>query len=251
MKKFKYLKLSKTKKLRFIDNYFKKKLYIVFLHGFMSDIEGKKPQTFLRFAKKNKLGFLALEYSGHGKSTGKFTKGNISLWTNDTKKLIKRIVKKNNFILIGSSMGSWIGLNQFKNFKKQIKGFIGIGSAPEFLTRLMWNKFTDKIKSDLQTKGKTIIKSGDYEYPITYQLIKDGKKNKVLNKKINSKIKVTMIHGKKDEVVPVNFSRLALSVFKNAKKKLNVLKNGDHSLSNPKQLKIIIKELNYIVKDFI
>ncbi len=251
MKKFKYLKISKTKKLRFIDNYFKKKLYIVFLHGFMSDIEGKKPQTFLRFAKKNKLGFLALEYSGHGKSTGKFTKGNISLWTNDTKKLIKRIVKKNNFILIGSSMGSWIGLNQFKNFKKQIKGFIGIGSAPEFLTRLMWNKFTDKIKSDLQTKGKTIIKSGDYEYPITYQLIKDGKKNKVLNKKINSKIKVTMIHGKKDEVVPVNFSRLALSVFKNAKKKLNVIKNGDHSLSNPKQLKIIIKELNYIVKDFI
>ena len=251
MKKFKYFKLSKSKKLRFIDNYFKKKLYIVFLHGFMSDIEGKKPQTFLRFAKKNKLGFLALEYSGHGKSTGKFTKGNISLWTNDTKKLIKRIVKKNNFILIGSSMGSWIGLNQFKNFKKQIKGFIGIGSAPEFLTRLMWNKFTDKIKSDLQTKGKTIIKSGDYEYPITYQLIKDGKKNKVLNKKINSKIKVTMIHGKKDEVVPVNFSRLALSVFKNAKKKLNVIKNGDHSLSNPKQLKIIIKELNYIVKDFI
>ncbi len=251
MKKFKYLKISKTKKLRFIDNYFKKKLYIVFLHGFMSDIEGKKPQTFLRFAKKNKLGFLALEYSGHGKSTGKFTKGNISLWTNDTKKLIKRIVKKNNFILIGSSMGSWIGLNQFKNFKKQIKGFIGIGSAPEFLTRLMWNKFTDKIKSDLQTKGKTIIKSGDYEYPITYQLIKDGKKNKVLNKRINSKIKVTMIHGKKDEVVPVNFSRLALSVFKNAKKKLNVIKNGDHSLSNPKQLKIIIKELNYIVKDFI
>ena len=197
MKKFKYLKISKTKKLRFIDNYFKKKLYIVFLHGFMSDIEGKKPQTFLRFAKKNKLGFLALEYSGHGKSTGKFTKGNISLWTNDAKILIKRIVKRNNFILIGSSMGSWIGLNQFKNFKKQIKGFIGIGSAPEFLTRLMWNKFTDKIKSDLQTKGKTIIKSGEYEYPITYQLIKDGKKNKVLNKKINSKIKVTMIHGKK------------------------------------------------------
>ena len=60
-----------------------------------------------------------------------------------------------------------------------------------------------------------------------------------------------MIHGKKDEVVPVNFSRLVLSVFKNAKKKLNIIKNGDHSLSNSKQLKIIIKELNYIIKDFI
>ena len=250
MKKFKYLRISKTKKLRFIENYFKKKLYIVFLHGFMSDIEGKKPQTFLRFAKKNKLGFLALEYSGHGKSSGEFTKGNISSWTRDTRLIIKKIVKKNNFILIGSSMGSWIGLNQFKYYKKQIKGFVGIGSAPEFLTRLMWNKFSQIIKSELTTKGITIIKSGNYEYPITYQLVKDGRKNRVLHKKINSKIKVTMIHGRKDEVVPVNFSRLVLSVFKNAKRKLKIIRNGDHSLSNPDQLKIILKELNHIIKDF-
>ena len=251
MKKFKYLKLTNTKKLRFIDNYFKKKLYIVFLHGFMSDIEGKKPQALLRFAKKNKLGFMALEYSGHGRSSGNFTNGNISTWTNDTKVAIKKIVKKNNFIMIGSSMGSWIGLNQFKYFKKQIVGFIGIGSAPEFLTRLMWNKFTKKIKFELLTKGKTLIKSGEYEYPITYQLVKDGRKNKVLHKKINSEIKVTMIHGKKDEVVPVNFSRLTMSVFNNAKKRLKIVKNGDHSLSSPSQLKKIIKELNYIIKDFI
>ena len=54
MKKFKYLKFSNTKKLRYIDNYFRKKLYIIFLPGFMSDIEGKKPQTLLKFAKKNK-----------------------------------------------------------------------------------------------------------------------------------------------------------------------------------------------------
>ena len=127
MKKFKYLKISKTKKLRFLDNYSKKKLYIVFLHGFMSDIEGKKPQTLLSFAKKNKLGFLALEYSGHGKSSGEFTKGNISIWSNDTKIVIKKILKKNKFILIGSSMGAWIALKQFKYFKSQIKGFIGIG----------------------------------------------------------------------------------------------------------------------------
>ena len=60
-----------------------------------------------------------------------------------------------------------------------------------------------------------------------------------------------MIHGKKDEVVPVNFSRLVLSLFKNAKRKLKIINNGDHSLSNPKQLKTIINELNNIVEDFI
>ena len=106
----------------------------------MSDIEGKKPQSLWSYAIKNKLGFLALEYLGHGKSSGKFTKGNISIWTNNVKFLIKKIVKKNNFILIGSSMGSWLAINQFKYFQKQIKCFIGIGSAPEFLTRLMFQK---------------------------------------------------------------------------------------------------------------
>ena len=251
MKKFKYFKLSKTKKLRFIDNYFKKKLYVVFLHGFMSDIEGKKPQTFLRFAKKNKLGFLAFEYSGHGKSSGEFIKGNISSWTRDTKLIIKKIVKKNNFILIGSSMGSWIGLNQFEYYKKQIKGFVGIGSAPEFLTRLMWNKFPKKTKRELLKTRKILIKNGGYEYPITLQLIKDGRKNKVLQRKINSNIDVTMIHGKKDEVVPVSFSRLVLKVFSKAKKKVVIIKNGDHSLSNQRHLRKIIKELHTIIKNII
>ena len=54
MKKFKYFKTSKTKKLRYIDNYYKKKLYIVFLPGFMSDVEGKKPQSFKKYAIKEK-----------------------------------------------------------------------------------------------------------------------------------------------------------------------------------------------------
>ena len=217
----------------------------------MSDIEGKKPKTLLRFAKKNKLGFVALEYSGHGKSSGEFIKGNITSWTNDTKVVIKKIVKKNNFILIGSSMGAWIALNQFKYFKSQIKGFLGIGSAPEFLTRLLWNKFPKKTKKELLKTGKILIKNGGYEYPITLQIIKDGRKNKVLQKKINSKIGVTMIHGQKDEVVPVIFSRLVLKVFSKAKKKVVIIKNGDHSLSSKRSLGKITKELYTIIKNII
>jgi len=251
MKKFKFLKFSETKKLRYIDNYYKKKLYIIFLPGFMSNVEGKKPQSFQKFAIQKKLGFLAVEYSGHGKSSGKFTNGNISSWTKDIKFSIKKIVKKNDFILVGSSMGSWIALNQFKYFKKQIKGFLGIGSAPEFLTRLMWNKFPKKIKDEIKLKGISKIKNGQYEYPVTYQLIKDGRRNKVLSKKIKLKIKVTMVHGSKDEVVPVFLSKKIISMFVLAKKKLVIIKNGDHSLSNSKQLKKIIKELNKIIVDVI
>ena len=199
MTNFKYHKISKIKKIRYLSNYYKENLYIVFLHGFMSDIDGEKPKVFLKYAKKNKIGFLAVEYSGHGKSSGEFTKGNISKWTAETKIMIKKIVKKNDFVLIGSSMGSWISLNQFKFFKKQIKGFLGIGSAPEFLEKIMWKKFTKKMKNETIKNGVYNLKHGGYEYPITHQLIKDGRKNKILHKKINTKIPVTMLHGGKDD----------------------------------------------------
>ena len=244
---FNYFKINDTKKIRYLKHNQKNSDYIVFLHGFMSDLEGKKPRTLLSFAKKNKLGFLALEYSGHGKSSGKFISGNISKWTKETNLLIRKIVKKNRIILIGSSMGSWISLNQFKFFKKRIIAFLGIGSAPEFLENLMWKKFSKKMKSETIKNGIYNLKHGDYVYPITYQLIKDGRKNKILNKKIKSRINVTMIHGQKDEVVPVSYSRKVLKIFKNAKKKLVIVKNGDHSLSSAKWLKLIEKELKLML----
>ena len=251
MNKFKYLKISNTKKIRYLSNNYTKNLYIVFLHGFMSDLTGDKPKILQKYCKKKKIGFLGLEYSGHGKSSGKFTNGNISKWTEETKILIKRFVKKNNFILVGSSMGSWLSINQFKHFQKQIKGFLGIGSAPEFLERLMWKKFTKKMKNETIVKGVYNLKHGNYEYPITYQLIKDGRKNKVLQKKIKSKINVTMIHGKKDEAVPTIYSRKILRMFESSKKKMIVIKNGDHSLSSRKNLKKIIIELDKIVSNII
>jgi len=217
----------------------------------MSDLTGDKPKTLQKYCKKKKIGFLGLEYSGHGKSSGKFTNGNISKWTKETQITIKKIVKKNDFILVGSSMGSWLSINQFKYFQKQIKGFMGIGSAPEFLERLMWKKFTKKMKQETIIKGIYNLKHGDYEYPITYQLIKDGRKNKVFQKRFKVNINVTMIHGKKDEVVPVVYSRKILRLFKKAEKKLIIIKNGNHSLTNKKNLKKITLELDKIVSNVI
>ena len=56
-----------------------------------------------------------------------------------------------------------------------------------------------------------------------------------------------MVHGQNDEVVPVSYSRKVLRIFQKAKKKLVIVKNGDHSLSSRKWLKIILKELKLII----
>ena len=250
-KKSKYFLTSGKKKIKYFFLNKKSQITVVFFHGFMSDMIGAKPVAIQRFCNKQKLNFLKFEYSGHGRSSGKFIEGNISKWADDAKQLIKSKNKKNkNLIFIGSSMGSWIALILLPLFKKQVKGFIGIASAPEFLEKLMWKKFTQKIKKTIMKKKIYHLKHGDYTYPLTKQLILNGRKNKVLNNKINLNIPITLLHGLKDEVVPLNFSKKILKICKKSKKKLVKIKNGNHSLSRKNDLKKICRELNFVVSNY-
>ena len=247
-KKSKYYTASNKNRIKYLFLNKKSQITVVFFHGFMSDMLGAKPTAIHKLCKKIGVNFLTFEYSGHGKSGGNFTDGNISSWTNEAKELIKLKIKKSkNLIFIGSSMGSWIALNLFKTFKNKIKGFIGIASAPEFLEELMWKKFSKKIKKIILDKKIYYLDNGEYTYPITKQLIFDGRKNKVLNYNINLPIMMTLLHGTKDKVVPLFFSKNILKICKKSKKKLIIIKNGNHSLSRKNDLKKICKELNYIL----
>jgi len=248
-KRSKYFTTRSNIKIKYLLSKKNSEIAVVFFHGFMSDMTGEKPKAIQRFCNKNNLNFLRFEYSGHGKSTGEFIKGNISKWAKEAKELISFKLKKNNkLIFVGSSMGSWIALNLFPHFKKKLRGFIGIGSAPEFLEKLIWKKFSKKIKKIIMTKKIYHVQHGEFTYPITKQIIFDGRKNKVLNNKINLQIPVTLFHGKKDEVVPVSFSKKILKYCKKSVGKLIIIKNGEHRLSRKNDLKKICSELNIIIK---
>jgi len=247
----KYFTTVSKRKIKYLFIKKNSPIAVVFFHGFMSDMIGAKPTAIQKFCKKRKLNFLKFEYSGHGKSTGKFIEGNISKWTSEAKQLIKSKIKRDkNLIFIGSSMGSWIGLNLLPIFKKQIKGFIGISSAPEFLEELMWKKFSKKIKKTIITKKIYHLEQGGFTYPLTKQLILDGRKNKVLNNTIDLKIPIVLFHGLNDEVVPLGVSKKILRICKKSKKKLIKIKNGNHSLARKNDLKKICNELNHMIKDY-
>ena len=131
-KRSKFFTTTNKRKIKYLYLNKKSQIIVVFFHGFMSDMVGEKPNTIEKFCRKKKVSFIKFEYSGHGKSSGKFTDGNISKWSNEAKQLIKKKTKDSKkLIFIGSSMGSWIAINLFKYFPKKIKGFIGISSAPE------------------------------------------------------------------------------------------------------------------------
>ena len=145
-KRSKFFTTLNKRKIKYLFLNKKSQITLVFFHGFMSDMIGAKPMAIQKFCRKQKLNFLKFEYSGHGKSSGKFIDGTISQWTNEAKQLINKFKKNKKLIFIGSSMGSWIGLNLISYFKMNLVGFVGIASAPDFTDELMWKKFSRNMK---------------------------------------------------------------------------------------------------------
>ena len=231
---------------KFINN--KSQTTIIFLHGLMSDIKSKKAKHLKNFVNKNKINLLLFEYSGHGKSSGQFIDFSIKNWVEDSRLIIKKIIKKNKIILIGSSMGAWIGTILIKYFHKKIKGFIGIASAPDFTEELIWKNLNifekNKIKNGKIYKLKS---SHNNFYPITKKFIFDGKKNLVLNKKIKCNFPVELLHGADDSSVSWLYSIKLIKTLITKKLNLTIINDGDHSLSRPQDL----RKLDLAIKNII
>ena len=230
----------------FINN--KSLTTIIFLHGLMSNIQSKKAKHLKKFVNKNKINLLLFEYSGHGKSSGKFTDFSIKNWVNDSRSIIKKLIKKNKIVLVGSSMGAWIGVILIKYFYKRIKGYVGIASAPDFTEELIWKKLNTSEKNNIKKNRIYKLKSNHNNfYPITKKFIIDGKKNLILNKKIKCNFRVELLHGINDSSVPWFYSLKLLKTLISKKINLTIINDGDHSLSRTQDL----KKLDLAIKNII
>ena len=231
---------------KFINN--KSLITIIFLHGLMSDIKSKKAKFLKKFVNKNKINLLLFEYSGHGKSSGQFTDFSIKNWIEDSRSIVKNLIKKSKIILIGSSMGAWIGIVLIKYFHQKIKGFIGIAPAPDFTEELIWKKLNIFEKNNIRKNKIYKLKSSHNNfYPITKKFIFDGKKILILNKKIKCNFKVELLHGIRDSSVPWAYSINLTKTLIAKKLKLTIIDDGDHSLSRVQDL----KKLELAIKNII
>ena len=138
------------------------------------------------------------------------------------------------------------------NNRKIIKGYKKFISS-SFNEETSKDKFKDGIIYTLYSDELNSLKIGFAENElvsmtrnaIESSFLEEDKKNKILNKKIKLEIPVTMIHGSNDTTVPISLSRKVLKLFNNAKKKLLIIKNGDHSLFSKKLQKKIVAELDF------
>jgi pimeloyl-ACP methyl ester carboxylesterase len=137
---------------------------LVWLGGFRSDMTGSKAMTVEAYAKERGQACLRFDYAGHGQSTGAFTDGTIGSWTEDAASMIAAETD-GDLILIGSSMGGWIGLllamQEARNaksagHKSRISALVLVAPAPDFTQKLMWPNFSEEEKQTILSQGQLV-----------------------------------------------------------------------------------------------
>jgi pimeloyl-ACP methyl ester carboxylesterase len=176
---------------------------VVFLGGFRSDMTGSKAMHLQAWADATGRAFLRFDYSGHGASRGAFTDGAISDWREDAVAVIETLTEGPQ-VLVGSSMGGWIGLLLARDLTDRVAGLVGIAAAPDF-TEAMWDEeFSPAERTRLMDEG-VVLRPSDYSdepYPITRRLIEDGKVNLVLDGPLHLPMPVRLLQGTADTDVP-------------------------------------------------
>ncbi len=218
---------------------------IVFCGGYRSDMQGTKAIFLEEYAQKNAYGYIRFDYMGHGQSEGVFEEGTISSWTKDTMSIIKELVGNRKIILVGSSMGGWIGLLCAIELKDQLVGFVGIAAAPDF-TRDMMDQFSDEMKAVLQDRGRVDIPNeySDEPYIVTKNLIEDGEKNSLLDSEIEINCSVVLLQSKLDTSVPWQKALKIEEHLTSDNVKVVLLEDGNHSLSREQDLELLAKSIS-------
>ncbi len=211
---------------------------VVFFPGFMSDMEGSKAVALDVFCQSRGQAYVRFDYSGHGQSGGDFMDGTIGAWAEDAAAIIDQVTE-GPLILVGSSMGGWIGLLTALKRKERVKAFVGLAAAPDFTRELCWDKYSDEIKETLKRDGVyyEACDYGDDPYPMTMTLITEGNDHLLLVGEIDLECPVRLIQGMRDPDVPPATAQRLSDRLKSEDVVITYVKNGDHRLSTDADLK--------------
>ncbi len=221
---------------------------VVFLHGLMSDMTGGKALHVEAFCRAQGRAFVRFDSFGHGRSSGVFTDGTVGRWADDAVSVLDRLTEGPQ-VLVGSSLGAWIMLLAALRRPHRVAGLIGIAAAPDFTEDLMPNLLTPEQKAALERDGKVDLPSdyGDPPYTFTRRLLDEGRDHLVLRRPIALDVPARFIHGLKDKDVPWETSLRAVEAMQSDDAALILVKDGDHRLSEPRNLERLSRVLEALL----
>ncbi len=143
-------------------------------------------------------------------------------------------------LLVGSSMGGWIGLNLALLRPARVAGYIGIAAAPDFTETLIWKTMPEPTRAALMAAGVIHVPSEYGEpLPITRALIEDGRRHLRLGGPIPLLCPVRLLQGQQDPDVPWRTALTVAERLESPDVQVCLIKDGDHRLSRPSDLALL------------
>ena len=212
---------------------------LVFLPGYLSDMGGDKAGMLAAQCERAGQAVLLFDYSGHGQSGGAFEDGTVGRWTADALAVIDALTK-GPLLLVGSSMGGWIGLLVALARPERMAGLVGVAAAPDFTEALMWGSMTFEERRALMDHGRLDIPSEHGPpMPVTRALIEDGRMRLLLGGPIAVTCPVRLLHGQADTDVPWEMALRLVKRLAGTDVQLTLVKDGEHRMSRPQDLALL------------
>lgn len=207
---------------------------LVFLGGFMSDMNGTKASYLDSYAALRGRAYLRFDAFGHGASSGDWNVATVGRWRADAVAVIDALTIGPQ-ILVGSSLGGWIMLLAALDRPARIAALVGIAAAPDATETLMWKGFSPEIQAKIMGDGFVDLPSSYSERPyrITHRLIEEGRRHLVMDKPLLIECPVRLLHGMEDQDVPWQTSLDVMRHIAGGDVAVTLVKKGDHRLSRP------------------
>lgn len=214
----------------------------LFLPGYMSDMAGTKAEALFDHAVETGRACLLLDYSGCGRSEGAFDDGTIRRWAADALAVADALAP-GPLIPIGSSMGGWVMLHLALAAPDRVQALVGIAPAPDFTE---WGvRLQPGEMEQLQRLGFITRPSPYADTPYRYAraLLEDAEDSLLLESGIPLFCPVRLLHGTHDDAVRVDISHRLMAALGSDDVQLTLVKDGDHRLSTPAQIELLIRTL--------
>ncbi|MFP4125771.1 MAG: alpha/beta hydrolase [Alphaproteobacteria bacterium] len=224
--------------------------HVVFLPGFRSDMTGVKALAVENHARARGLGVTRLDYSGHGRSSGRFEEGTIGAWSADALAVVDRATS-GPLLLVGSSMGGWIMLLVARARPDRVAGCVGIAAAPDFTEDLIWAVATTEQRAALLDRGVHYEPSAYDEAPtpITRALIEDGRDHLVLRTPLALTCPIHLLHGQRDPDVPWQTALKLAAHVASEDVTVELIKDGEHRLSRARDIRRLLAAVDRLAEE--
>lgn len=239
--------------VRHIDSTQSRAVDVMFLPGWMSTMNGDKSVAVQKFCETMDIGFTVFDYSGHGESDSDLYHCDVDDWFQDALcvfdwLLSKKKETKKRVILVGSSMGGWMALNLALRRQCDVAGILLIAPAID-MTAIRYESLSTELIKTLDECGYIKVDSEYSSEPIkiSRDFFKSGESMMLMGKPINFSCPVRIFHGMADDVIEYQRSIRFIEQMKDDDLELTLIKKGDHRLSSPSDLALLIESLQSLL----